>query len=83
MPTGVKAKKDKCPVIPVLATFLPGAAGEGKKEATGNAPMESLMRKTLGRARGRGRREVRSVGVGVLPLDTLVVAVTILLLTPA
>ena len=42
MPAGLKTKKDKCPVIPVLAPFLPDAAGEGKKEATGDAPMESF-----------------------------------------
>ena len=53
------------------------------KEAMGNAPMESLTRKTLGRAHGRGRRAAWSVGVGVLPLDALVVAVAVLLVTPA
>ena len=55
------------------------------KEATGNTPMESLTRKALGRARGRGRRAARSVrvGVGVLPLDALIIAVTVLLVTPA
>ena len=70
-------------MIPVLAPFLPGAAGEGKKGATENVPMESLMRKALGRTRGRGRRAARSVGVGVLPLDALVVAVAVLLVTPS
>ena len=79
----MKTKKDKCPVVPVLALFLPGAAGEGNKEATRNAPMESLTSKILGRARGRGRRAARSVGVGVLPLDALVDAVAVLLVTPA
>ena len=85
MPAGLRTKRDKWPVIPVLAPFLPGVAGEGKKEATGNAPKDSLTRKALGRARGRGRRARRSVGVGVgvLLLDTLVIAVTVLLVTPA
>ena len=86
MPAGLKTKNDKCPVIPVLAPFLPGAAGEGKKEATGNAPMESLTRKALGRARGRGgggaTRSVE-VGVGILPPEYLVVVVAVLLVTPA
>ena len=68
-------------MISVLAPFLPGAAGEGKKDATGNATAESSTRKILGRARGRGRRVARSVRVGVVSLDALVVAV--LLVTPA
>ena len=64
-------------MISVLAPFLLGAAGEGKKGATGNAPMESLKRKALGRMRSVG------VGIGVLPLDPLVVVVAVLLVTLA
>ncbi len=52
----------------------------------GNAPMESLTRKALDGARGQGGgRATQSVGVrvDVLPLDALVVVVTVLLVTPA